>query len=59
MDEVVSQLSDNVALPAVDSSFLLITEGLLYERAMRREKNNSYSSWGGGFSGGGGGGGIR
>ena len=43
MDEVASQLSDNVALPAVDSSFLMITEGLLYERAQQRQKNKSYS----------------
>ena len=43
MDQVASQLSDGVALPDVDSSFLLITKGLLYERAMRREKNKSYS----------------
>lgn len=66
MDEVAGQLSDTVALPAVDSSFLLITEGLLYERAMQREKNRSYSnsrssssrsSGGGGSSSWGGGGG--
>ena len=43
MDEVASQLSDNVALPAVDSSFLMITEGLLNERAQQRQKNKSYS----------------
>jgi uncharacterized membrane protein YgcG len=43
MDQVASQLSDGVALPDVDSSFLLITKGLLYERAMQREKNKSYS----------------
>lgn len=43
MDEIASQLSDNVALPAVDSSFLMITEGLLYERAQQRQKNKSYS----------------
>ena len=43
MDQVASQLSDGVALPAVDSSFLLITEGLLYEREQQRKRNKSYS----------------
>ena len=66
MDEVASQLSDRVALPAVDSSFLMITEGLLNERALQRQKSQSYaskrssstrSSGGGGHSSWGGGGG--
>lgn len=43
MDEVATQWSDGVVLPAVDSSFLMITEGLLDERARRRQKNKSYS----------------
>lgn len=73
MDEMGSQLSEGVTLPAVDSSFLLITEGLLHERAMQRQKNQSSSrksssssrssgsggssSWGGGGGGFSGGGG--
>ena len=73
MDEMGSQLSEGVTLPAVDSSFLLITEGLLHEQAMQRQKNQSSSrksssssrssgsggssSWGGGGGGFSGGGG--
>lgn len=43
MDQVAGQFSDGVALPAVDSSFLLITEGLIEEREERRRKSKSSS----------------
>lgn len=67
MDQVASQLSDSVVLPQINSSFLLITKDLLYEREQLRNRSKpSYrkshgsstrSSGGGGSSSWGGGGG--
>lgn len=65
MDQVASQMADNMTLPLIYSTLHRSTSSAMASKAAREHRSSGgggHSSWGGGgggFSGGGGGGGVR
>ena len=62
MDQVASQMADNMTLPMIRSTLLNSTSRAVANKAAREARasgRGGHSSWGGGFSGGGFGGGVR